>query len=344
MLASGYAEGGKGVTMGYAIMRLAPRSMQGAQAMLAHALRETVPANAIDGAPRPEPLAGAATSAQGMAKVRAAVQACKEAKRWQKSIKPVLDVLVTFSRDDLARLTKEQQDDYFARSLAFATERFGGPANVLTAVVHRDEATPHMQLLVLARYDDVRLSASKFMGGKGQLHQLQNDFWKACGKPFGMQRGEPRTGAKNLPVRQLYGALATGAEPPELLEVPEVSLKDRLVAPERIAQRQRAIEQNNQTIEQLRAQAARGRGLHPELLAREAERYRAAVRRADLAEQQAQEAAKRASEARKAAEQGEKYLADLDRRLEARQRDLAKVDADIDRLREMRDRERGLDR
>nr|CRY95435.1 hypothetical protein [uncultured prokaryote] len=330
--------------MGYAIMRLAPRSMQGAQAMLAHALRETVPANAIEGAPRPEPLAGVATSAQGMAKVRAAVQACKEAKRWQKSIKPVLDVLVTFSRDDLARLTKEQQDDYFARSLAFATERFGGPENVLTAVVHRDEATPHMQLLVLARYDDVRLSASKFMGGKGQLHQLQNDFWKACGKPFGMQRGEPRTGAKNLPVRQLYGALAAGAEPPELLEVPEVSLKDRLVAPERIAQRQRAIEQNNQTIEQLRAQAARGRGLHPELLAREAERYRAAVRRADLAEQQAQEAAKRASEALKAAEQGERYLADLDRRLEARQRDLAKVDADIDRLREMRDRERGLDR
>ena len=90
MLASGYAKGGKGVTMGYAIMRLAPRSMQGAQAMLAHALRETVPANAIEGAPCPEPLAGVATSAQGMAKVRAAVQACKEAKRWQKSIKPVL--------------------------------------------------------------------------------------------------------------------------------------------------------------------------------------------------------------------------------------------------------------
>ena len=196
MLASGYAKGGKGVTMGYAIMRLAPRSMQGAQAMLAHALRETVPANAIEGAPRPEPLAGVATSAQGMAKVRAAVQACKEAKRWQKSIKPVLDVLVTFSRDDLARLTKEQQDDYFARSLAFATERFGGPENVLTAVVHRDEATPHMQLLVLARYDDVRLSASKFMGGKGQLHQLQNDFWGGLRQAVRDAAGNPAPGLR----------------------------------------------------------------------------------------------------------------------------------------------------
>ena len=44
-----------------------------------------------------------------MAVLRGMVEDCKAAKRWQKSIKPVVDVLVTFSRDDNARLNKRQQ-------------------------------------------------------------------------------------------------------------------------------------------------------------------------------------------------------------------------------------------
>ena len=40
-----------------------------------------------------------------MAVLRGMVEDCKAAKRWQKSIKPVVDVLVTFSRDDGTRLT-----------------------------------------------------------------------------------------------------------------------------------------------------------------------------------------------------------------------------------------------
>ena len=47
------------------------------------------------------------------------VEDCKAAKRWQKSIKPVVDVLVTFSRDDGTRLDKRQQDSYFRNALTF---------------------------------------------------------------------------------------------------------------------------------------------------------------------------------------------------------------------------------
>lgn len=191
--------------------------------------------------------------------------------------------------------------------------------------------------------DGVKLGCSQFMGNRGNLHKLQNDFWQACGKPFGLQRGEPRTGARNLPVRQLYGALAAGAEVPELVPVPVVSLKDRLVAPEKLAQRDRAIQHNQDAIEQLRAQAQRGKGLHPELLAQQAERYRRATAQADKAEKEAREATRKAHEARQEAQAMERHLADLDKRHAAKTQELQRLDADINNLRRIRDLERRND-
>lgn len=328
--------------MGYAILRAEPRTVHGAAAMLRHALREDVPANAVPGAPAPELLAGVATSSQGLAKLREAIDAAKAAKRWQKSVKPVLDVLVTFSHRDGECLGESSQADYFRQALAFVQERFGGADNVLAAAIHRDESTAHVQILMLARErDGVKLGCSQFMGNRGNLHKLQNDFWQACGKPFGLQRGEPRTGARNLPVRQLYGALATGAEVPELVPVPVVSLKDRLVAPEKLAQRDRAIQHNQNAIEQLRAQAQRGKVLHPELLAQQAERYRRATAQAEKAEKEAQEATRKAQEARQEAQAMERYLAELDKRHAAKTQELQRLDANIDNLRRIRGLEHG---
>ena len=105
--------------MGHAILRMEPRTIQGTAAMLRHALRE---------APVPTPSLGQSRPRcwQGMARPRQAwpcwagmVEDCKAAKRWQKSIKPVVDVLVTFSRDDGTRLDKRQQDSYFRNALTF---------------------------------------------------------------------------------------------------------------------------------------------------------------------------------------------------------------------------------
>ena len=76
-------------------------------------------AHAEPGAEPPQVLAGHGTAQAGMAVLRGMVEDCKAAKRWQKSIKPVVDVLVTFSRDDGTRLDKRQQDSYFRDALTF---------------------------------------------------------------------------------------------------------------------------------------------------------------------------------------------------------------------------------
>ena len=105
--------------MGYAILRMEPRTIQGTAAMLRHALREApVPTPSL-GQSRPRCWQGHGTAQAGMAVLRGMVEDCKAAKRWQKSIKPVVDVLVTFSRDDGTRLDKRQQDSYFRDALTF---------------------------------------------------------------------------------------------------------------------------------------------------------------------------------------------------------------------------------
>ena len=102
-----------------------------------------------------------------------------------------------------------------------------------------------------------------------------------------------------------------------------------------------AIEHNAAERARVLEQAKAGRQMHPSLIAHQASRYREATRQADLATKQAQEATQKAAEATKATATVENYIDKVIKRTEARQAELVQVNADIDRLRAMRDRERG---
>ena len=96
--------------MGYAILRMEPRTIQGTAAMLRHALREAPVPNAEPGAEPPQVLAGTWHAQAGMAVLRGHGRGLQSSQALAESIKPVVDVLVTFSRDDGTRLDKRQQD------------------------------------------------------------------------------------------------------------------------------------------------------------------------------------------------------------------------------------------
>jgi methyl-accepting chemotaxis protein len=280
-----------------------------------------------------------------MQKLREAVTEAKTAKKWQKSVKPVLDVLVTFSRDDLERMDLSQQDEYFSDALRFVGASFGGAQNVLTAVVHRDESTPHMQVLVLAQHADKRLSSSRYMGNRTQLSQLQDDFHAFVGAKHGMMRGQKRSGAKHVPVRALYGAMNAGAEPPAFKPVPpDLTMGERLrltgyEKDDRMRQQQLAIEHNNAERARIAKQAEAGRKMHPAVLGQQAARYREAVRQAELAAKQAQEAASEAARGREEVEAMEWQLKEIDKRIEVKTEQLSALHRDVDNIRAMRDRE-----
>lgn len=69
----------------------------------------------------------------------------------------------------------EEQREYFEHVVRFFEEHFG-KENIISAVVHMDEATPHMHLCFVPITEDGRLSSKEIIGGPKGLEKLQDEF------------------------------------------------------------------------------------------------------------------------------------------------------------------------
>ncbi|MEJ9187930.1 MobV family relaxase, partial [Bacillus cereus] len=99
------------------------------------------------------------------------------------------EFVVTASPDYMHSLSLEEQKRYFESSLDFIQKRYG-KQNTLYAMVHMDEATPHMHIGVMPITEDNRLSA-KDMFTRKELISLQQDFpLEMREKGFDVDRGE----------------------------------------------------------------------------------------------------------------------------------------------------------
>ena len=102
------------------------------------------------------------------------------------------------------KLTPEDTRRFFEESKAFLTE-FVGPENVISAMVHMDEKTPHMHFLHVPVTPDGKLSA-KTLYTRESLKKLQTELprhLQNCG--FDVQRGveqEPGAAKKHLDTRE----------------------------------------------------------------------------------------------------------------------------------------------
>lgn len=93
-------------------------------------------------------------------------------------------------------LPQIQQYNFFSDCYQFFAERYG-TENIIAAVIHTDETTPHMHLNLMPVTKDGRL-CSKDLFDKPQLRQLQTDFYNVVGKRYGLQRGKEGSQAKHL--------------------------------------------------------------------------------------------------------------------------------------------------
>jgi hypothetical protein len=297
--------------MGYAIFRIEKRkTASSAAAMSVHALREAIVPNAIEGAPKPEVIYGAATTEEVMQTLRKTIAEAKAKggpQGFTKASTPVIDILATTSHADMQKMSREEQNQFFKKILVFVAENFGGMENILTAAIHRDETTAHIQILVMP-YDRTinRFVASRMIGGPVGLSRLQDGFYESCGKPHGLQRGEKGSKAVHVPVKVLYSQMANGQEQPRFVEVPaELGSTERL----KPGYRERKIENDKARAEamahnkaeraRLNEQAKRGRMMSPELIEREAERYRKNVRLEQLLKEEKAKVAVERAEAKK---------------------------------------------
>ena len=93
------------------------------------------------------------------------------------------------------RITAEQQKQFFADCTDFFSERYG-KENVVSAVVHLDESTPHLHFNLMP-VTGGRLCA-KILFDRTALRDLQTDFYEAVGKKYGLKRGKEGSTAKHL--------------------------------------------------------------------------------------------------------------------------------------------------
>lgn len=113
-----------------------------------------------------------------------------------------LEYLVTASPAAMHAMGRQDQDAYFDAALDWLAQRHGAE-NILSAVVHRDETTPHLFAMVIPLDDRDHLNARMFTGGKVALSEMQTSFTDAVGD-FGLDRGIHRSGARHTTIQEYY--------------------------------------------------------------------------------------------------------------------------------------------
>lgn len=97
-----------------------------------------------------------------------------------------IEYMITASPEAMARLSKQEQEQYFAESLNFVEARHG-TRNRLSAVLHLDETTPHLHVLVFPEREG-KLDAKSFFKLPA-LTAMQDEFAVKVGRQFGLERG-----------------------------------------------------------------------------------------------------------------------------------------------------------
>ncbi len=90
----------------------------------------------------------------------------------------------------------DEQKQFFRDCTFFFADKYG-QRNILSAVVHMDETTPHLHLNLMPITEDGRL-CSKELFDKGKLSALQTEFHEKVGKKYGLQHGKEGSQEKHL--------------------------------------------------------------------------------------------------------------------------------------------------
>ena len=118
----------------------------------------------------------------------------------------MVETLITASPEFMSALSPPEQREYFARALSFVESRIGKD-NIIAAVVHMDERTPHMHLSFCPIVENAKggksLSAKVIIGNQATLSQWQTDYHAAMSEKWPeLERGISAqiTKRKHIPV------------------------------------------------------------------------------------------------------------------------------------------------
>ncbi|MGR6342668.1 MobV family relaxase [Priestia megaterium] len=103
----------------------------------------------------------------------------------------VAEFFVSASPEYMHAMSPDEQRKYFEASLDHIAGKYG-QQNILYAVVHNDESTPHMHVGFVPITEDRRLAAKEYFHGKTKIRRIQDDFHNYMNKRgYDIERGEP---------------------------------------------------------------------------------------------------------------------------------------------------------
>lgn len=95
--------------------------------------------------------------------------------------------IITSDEATMKEMGADRQRAFFNEAVKWFADRYGAD-RIVNATVHMDETTPHLHLGLMPITKDGRLSA-KSIFDKSELKQIQTEFAKDVGQPYGLERG-----------------------------------------------------------------------------------------------------------------------------------------------------------
>jgi hypothetical protein len=190
--------------MNYAILRLEKsKTMSNIGVRAAHNMRSSEGV-----APHADPtkrgqniiLVGPADAADVVAKF---AERLASAGKYRKDAVRAVEVLVSASPEFFDEKVSDAKQSVQWRdcSIRWVNETFG-VENVVSAVLHFDERTPHIQIL-LTPINEGKLRASHWLDGPGKLAKLQDSYAKSV-RQFGLRRGEKGSNSNHVSLSEFY--------------------------------------------------------------------------------------------------------------------------------------------
>jgi len=119
-----------------------------------------------------------------------------------------IEYVMTASPEWFETATPRQQATFFTLSKMWLEDKYGKD-RVVAAVVHRDEATPHLSAYVVPLTEDGRLSAKEFIGSRSKMRDDQTSFAESVSQ-LGLDRGIKGSQATHQTVQHYYESLNRG--------------------------------------------------------------------------------------------------------------------------------------
>ncbi len=103
--------------------------------------------------------------------------------------------VLTSDKEFFMKLPLAAEKEFFKDCVKFFADKYGAE-NIISAVVHKDETTPHLHLNLVPITNDKL--CSKDLYDRKKLSELQTEFYEKVGKKCGLERGKFKSGAKHL--------------------------------------------------------------------------------------------------------------------------------------------------